>query len=153
MFLQNDSESAIYGARQKAFYHEGQIVSVVGSALCVAVCVFFPRTFCGLFGADATTIDFTILHIGEYCWGFVVGRMNTITSAYFYSTKRSSQAITLNAARSLAINSLFFTILLPKLFGSVIVWHTVDIYELVVLFVAIALKRFSERNEITYSAD
>lgn len=61
---------------------------------------------CGLFGADAQTTDFTAIHMWEYCWGFIVGSVNTIISAYFYSTKRSGQAILLNVIRSLILNSL-----------------------------------------------
>lgn len=66
-------------------------------------------------------------------------------SAYFYSTKRSAQAIVLNAFRSLVMNSLVIT-LLPMLFGGAIVWHTFGIYEAL----AVALKRVSERQGILY---
>lgn len=104
------------------------------------------------YAVRTATIDFIVLHISECCWGFVVGSINTMLSAYFYSTKRSGQAIVLNTAQSLVINSLVIT-LLPKLFGGAIVWHTFGIYEVVVLLFAIALKRFSERNGIAYSAD
>lgn len=145
-----------YGAQRgddlKAFYRAGQIISMVGSALCVAIYVLFPHALCGLFGADAITIDFTALHMWEYCWGFVVGSVNTMISAYFYSTKRSGQAIALNIVRSLVMNSLIIT-LLPRLFGSAVVWHTFGVYELLVLVVAVSLKKFSERNGIAYSAD
>lgn len=145
-----------YGAQRgddlKAYYRAGQIISMVGSALCVAIYVLFPHALCGLFGADAATTDFTALHMWEYCWGFVVGSVNTMVSAYFYSTKRSGQAIALNIVRSLVMNSLVIT-LLPRLFGSAVVWHTFGVYELLVLVVAVSLKKFSERNGIAYSAD
>ena len=39
---------------------------------------------------------------------------------------------------------------MPKVFGSAIVWRTFGIYEVVVLIVAIALKKASERKEIVY---
>ena len=70
-------------------------------------------------------------------------------SAYLYSTKRSGQAIALNIIRSLEMNSLIITFL-PKIFGSIIVWHTFGIYEVIVLIVAIVLKKTSERNGIVY---
>lgn len=63
------------------------------------------------------TLAFTAAHMWEYCWGFIVGSLNTMTSAYFYSTKRSGQAIALNIVRSLVMNSLIITFL-PKIFGS-----------------------------------
>lgn len=113
-----------YGAKEddnlKHYYRAGQLISVIGSALCVAVYIIFPHFLCRLFGADAETIDFTAVHMWEYCWGFVVGSINTMLSAYFYSTKRSSQAIALNTVRSLVMNTLVIT-LLPKLLGSAVV--------------------------------
>ena len=102
-----------------------------------------------LFGANAETIRFTEIHMWEYCWGFVIGSINTMLSAYFYSTKRSGQAIALNTVRSLVMNSLVITFL-PKIFGAAIVWHTFGIYEILVLVVALILKKASERNEIIY---
>lgn len=145
-----------YGARQedglKHYYRAGQIISVTGSALCVAVYILFPHALCGLFGADAETIDFAAAHIWEYCWGFIIGSVNTMISAYLYSTKRSGQAITLNIVRSLVMNSLVIT-LVPMIWGKAVVWHTFGIYECLVLVVALLLKKFSERNGIAYSVD
>lgn len=145
-----------YGARQeedlKHYYRAGQIISVVGSAVCVAVYVIFPHALCALFGADAKTVNFTAIHMWEYCWGFIVGSMNTMVSAYFYSTKRSGQAIALNIVRSLVMNSIVITFA-PMIFGKAVVWHTFGIYEVLVLIVALSLKKFSERNGIAYSAD
>ena len=132
-----------YGAKKeddlKYYHHVGQLISVIGSALCVAVYVLFPHALCALFGADAQTTDFTALHMWEYCWGFIIGSINTMLSAYFYSTKRSAQAIILNTVRSLVMNTLVIT-LLPTLFGNAIVWHTFGIYEALVLILAIGLK-------------
>lgn len=136
----------------KAYYRAGVFISIVGSTLCVAVYVLFPHTLCALFGADTKTTDFTAIHMWEYCWGFIVGSVNTIISAYFYSTKRSGQAIALNVVRSLVMNSIVI-ILLPKLFGKAVVWHTFGIYEVLVLVIALSLKKFSERRGIAYSAD
>ena len=142
-----------YGAKKdddlKHYYRAGQLISIIGGALCVAVYVIFPHVLCKLFGADAETLDFTAIHMWEYCWGFIVGSINTMLSAYFYSTKRSGQAIILNIVRSLIMNTLII-MLLPKIFGSGIVWHTFGIYEVLVLIVAFALKKQSERNGIIY---
>ena len=142
-----------YGAKEDdnlRYYHRiGQLISVIGSAFCVAIYVIFPHFLCRLFGADGETLDFTAVHMWEYCWGFVVGSVNTMLSAYFYSTKRSGQAIALNIVRSLVMNSLIIT-LLPKLFGSAVVWHTFGIYEGIVLIIALCLKKTSERNGIVY---
>lgn len=145
-----------YGAKQdedlKAYYRAGVLISVVGSALCVAIYILFPHALCGLFGADVQTTEFTAIHMWKYCWGFVVGSVNTIISAYFYSTKRSGQAIALNVVRSLIMNSIVIT-LIPKLFGEVVVWHTFGIYEVLVLIIAVSMKKISEHRGISYSSD
>lgn len=145
-----------YGAKQgehlKYYYRAGQIISVVGSTLCVAIYVIFPHILCSLFGADAQTIDFTSIHMWEYCWGFIIGSLNTIISAYFYSTKRSGQAIVLNVLRSLVINSIVI-LCIPQIFGKALVWHTFGIYEILVWIIAILMKKLSEKNGITYSLD
>lgn len=142
-----------YGAKEdddlKQYYRAGQLISVIGSAFCVAVYVIFPHFLCKLFGADGETLAFTVAHMWEYCWGFIVGSINTMMSAYFYSTKRSGQAIALNIIRNLVMNSLIIMIL-PKIFGSAVVWHTFGIYEVLVLMIAVALKKGSERKGILY---
>ncbi len=125
-----------YGAKEdenlKHYYRAVQIISIVGSTLCVAIYVIFPHFLCTLFGADGETLDFTAIHMWEYCWGFIIGSINTMLSAYFYSTKRSGQTIVLNTFRSLIMNTLVIT-LLPKIFGNAVVWHTFGIYEILVL--------------------
>lgn len=142
-----------YGAKEdddlKHYYRAGQMISIVGSALCVAIYVIFPHSLCQLFGGDAETIAFTEVHMWEYCWGFIVGSINTMISAYFYSTKRSGQAIALNIVRSFVMNSLVITFV-PMIFGKAVVWHTLGIFEVLVLMVAIAIKKGSERNGIVY---
>lgn len=142
-----------YGAKEdddlKHYYRAGQIISIIGSALCVAVYVIFPHPLCRLFGGDAETIAFTEIHMWEYCWGFIIGSINTMMSAYFYSTKRSSQAIALNIMRSFVMNSLVITFV-PMLFGGGVVWHTFGIYEVLVLIVAIIIKKISERKGLVY---
>ena len=83
----------------------------------------------------------------EYCWGFLLDSVNSMLSAYFYSTKRSAQAIVLNTVRSLVMNTLVITFLL-MLLGGAIVWHTFGIYEALVLVLGIALKKTSEKRGI-----
>ncbi len=142
-----------YGAKKdddlKQYFYAGQLISVIGSVFCVAIYVIFPHFLCKLFGASGEMLEFTSTHMWEYCWGFIVGSINTMMSAYFYSTKRSGQAIILNIIRSLVINSLIITIL-PKILGNTIVWHTFGIYEVLVLIIAVALKIVSERKGIIY---
>lgn len=142
-----------YGAKEddslKHYYRAGQLISIIGSAFCVAIYVIFPHFLCMLFGAEGETLEFTAAHMWEYCWGFIVGSINTLMSAYFYSTKRSGQAIILNVIRSLVMNTFVITFL-PMIFGQAVVWHTFGIYEVLVLIAAIILKKYSERNGVVY---
>lgn len=84
-----------------------------------------------------------------FSWGFVVMSLNVMISAYLYSTKRSKQAIIINALRSLFVNSAVI-LLLPAIFGSPIIWFTFGIYEALVLVVSVILLKHSERNGIVY---
>lgn len=142
-----------YGAKEdddlKYFYKIGQAISILGSAFCVGIYVIFPHALCKLFGADGETISFAEIHMWEYCWGFIIGSMNTMLSAYFYSTKRSVQAIVLNIIRSIVVNSIII-MLLPVVFGKGIVWHTFGIYEIIVLIVGVILRKTSEKKGIIY---
>ena len=47
------------------------------------------------------------------------------------------------------MNSLIITFL-PKIFGGAIVWHTFGIYEVIVLIIAVVLKKVSERKGVVY---
>lgn len=142
-----------YGAKRdndlRYYYRTGQLISVVGSACCVAVYVIFPVFLCRLFGADELTAEFAAEHMWEYCWGFIVGSVNTMISAYLYSTKRSVQAIVINVMRSVVVNSLVITFA-PMLFGKAVVWHTFGIFEVLVLIMAVTVKKCSERNGIAF---
>ena len=74
---------------------------------------------------------------------------NTMISAYFYSTKRSRQAVIMNLLRSFVIN-LAVIFLLPELLGAEAVWFTFGAYELLVLAVALYLLKSSEKNGVVF---
>ena len=85
----------------------------------------------------------------KYAWGFSIMALNTIISAYLYSTKRSKQAIIMNILRSFVFN-LAVIILMPMVFGAEAVWHTFGIYELLVLAAAVMLLKSSEKNGVVF---
>lgn len=122
---------------------------LAGSTVIVALTVPLDRGICALFGADAETLAFTVQSMPRYVWGFIVAGMNILISAYFYSTKRSNQAIILNVMRSLVVN-IVVILGLSSLLGKEIVWYTFGIYESIVLLLAVALLKYSERNGIEY---
>lgn len=142
-----------YGAKEegdlKFYFRSGMLISLIGSALCVVLAVVFARPVSMLFGAEGGIIDATVKYMPQYAWAFIVSGLNTLISAYFYSTKRSVQAIILNVARSFVIN-IAVIVGLSALIGSSIVWYTFGISEAVVLAIAFVLLKHSERRGIIY---
>lgn len=142
-----------YGARDEAdlkyYFRAGLGISIVGSTFIVILTLLFGRPICSLFGTDAQTLELVISSMPRYTWGFILAGVNILISAYLYSTKRSKPAIVLNTLRSLVVNTIVITGL-PTLLGKGIVWYTFGIYEAVVLVLAVALLKFSERNGIEY---
>ena len=133
----------------KYYFRSGLIINFVGSVIIYIVLLFTGGPVCMLFGADPETLKFTVESMPKYAWGFSVMALNTIISAYLYSTKRSVQAIIMNVLRSFVFN-LAVIILLPEIFGAEAVWYTFGVYEAMVLAVAVILLRRSEKNGVVF---
>ena len=142
-----------YGAKDekdmKWYFRSGMLISFVGSIAIVGLCVVFGRPICSLFGADADTLDYTLRYLPQYAWAFIVVGLNTMISAYLYSTERSGYAIPLNICRALVFNTIIIRGL-PVLLGEGIIWFTYGISECAVLVLAVILLKFSERNGIVF---
>ena len=142
-----------YGAKQekdmKYYFRSGIVICLVGSGLIVLLAILLDRPICTMFGAEGETLEYTVKYLPQYAWAFIVAGMNTLISAYLYSTKRSNYAIVLNIARSLVLNTAII-LGLPALLGESIVWFTFGISECLVLVLAVALLKASERNGIVY---
>ena len=142
-----------YGAKEekdlKFYFRSGVLISLVGSAICIVLAVVFAHPISILFGAEGEIIELVDKYMPQYAWAFIVSGMNTMVSAYFYSTKRSVQAIILNVMRSFVVN-IAVIIGLSTVFGSSIVWYTFGISEAVVLVLAVVLLKVSEKNGIEY---
>lgn len=142
-----------YGAKNerdlKFYFRAGLIINFVGSVIIYILLFFVGGPVCRLFGADTQTLDYTVLSMPKYAWGFSVMALNTIISAYLYSTKRSTQAIIMNVLRSFVFN-LAVIILLPEIFGAAAVWYTFGVYELLVLAAALILLKSSEKNGVVF---
>lgn len=81
-----------------------------------------------MFGADAQTLACTVAYMPRYAWGFIIMSVNTLISAYLYSTKRTKQAVILNLCRSFLLDSVII-FAVPAVFGGNAVWLTMGIYE------------------------
>lgn len=133
----------------KWYFRSGMIISFVGSIIIVGLCVIFGRPICSLFGADAETLEYTLKYLPQYAWAFIVVGLNTMISAYLYSTERSSYAIPLNICRVLVFNTLIIRGL-PAMLGKGVIWFTYGISECAVLVLAVILLKVSERNGIVF---
>ena len=142
-----------YGAKNEAdlkcYLRAGMIINFVGSVLIYILLLFVGKPICTMFGADPETLGYTVASMPKYAWGFSVMALNTIISAYLYSTKRSTQAIIMNVLRSFVFD-IAVIILLPEIFGAEIIWHTFGIFEAMVLAVAIVLLKSSEKNGVVF---
>ncbi len=142
-----------YGAKEekdmKYYFRAGVVICLVGSGAIVLLAVLLARPICSMFGASGEMLNYTVKYLPQYAWAFIAGGINTLISAYMYSTKRSTYAIVLNVARSLILNTAII-LDLPLLFGREIVWFTFGISECIVLVLAYALLKASERNGIVY---
>lgn len=142
-----------YGAKNetdlKYYFRAGLVINLVGSVIIYVVLLFAGEPVCVLFGADPATLDFTVQSMPKYAWGFSVMALNTIISAYLYSTKRSVQAIIMNLLRSFVFN-LMVILLLPRLFGADAIWYTFGVYEAMVLAAAEILLHSSEKNGVVF---
>lgn len=142
-----------YGARNEPdlrfYFKVGLWINFIGSIIITGLILGFSRPICMLFGADAETLEYTLRVLPQYIWGFVVMSFNVMISAYLYSTERSLQAVIINFLRSFVVSTAAI-LLLPAIFGANIVWFTFGIYEALVLMIAAALLKYSERNGIVF---
>ena len=142
-----------YGAKEeknmKWYFRSGLFISFIGSIVIVGLCIVFARPVSILFGAEGETLEYTVKYLPQYAWAFVIVGLNTMISAYLYSTERSTYAIVFNVCRSFVVN-IFIITALPTIIGSEIIWFTFGIAECVVLLIAVGLLKYSERNGIVF---
>ncbi len=142
-----------YGAKNKEdlkyYFHAGLRISLVGSLVIFALTSLFGSQICTLFGADQAAYETTIAALPQFVWCFVFVSLNAIISSYLYSTKRTREAVILNIARGLIINSIVI-LTIPIIFGNSIIWFTAGIAEMIVLVLAVFLRKNSERGGIEF---
>ena len=69
------------------------IVSLIGSAVVYAAIMLLDKPICRMFGADAAATELAVSAIPQYCWAFLFASVNTVLSAYLYSTKRTKESV------------------------------------------------------------
>ena len=131
-----------YGAKDaqelRWYFRAGVLIDLIGSTLINVVLLFVGGPICKMFGADALTLACTVQYMPRYAWGFIIMSVNTLISAYLYSTKRTKQAVILNLCRSFLLDSaVIFAV--PAIFGGNAVWLTMGIYEGLALLLGVVL--------------
>ena len=90
-----------------------------------------------------------IAAIPKFGWAFLLASLNTIISAYLYSTKRTKESVGINILRGFVFIPLA-VILLSFLSNGAVLWYTVGIAEAVTLAAAVGIMRHSEKNGVQF---
>lgn len=142
-----------YGAKNekdmKFYFRVGLWICGVGSITVAILVVLLGRPICILFGAGGATLEYILKILPQFAVGFIAMAFNVLISAYLYSTERSFISTIVSVLRSIVVSSAVI-LLLPEIFGVSVIWYTLVIYEAIVLAVAIALLKHSERNGIVF---
>lgn len=142
-----------YGAKNKDdlryYFKTGLKISFFGSFIVTALSILLSKNICILFGTDPVTQSYVLKVLPQFTIGFIAMAINVMVSSYLYSTERSSLASTISVLRSVVVNAAVILIL-PYIFGESIIWFSLLIYEAIVLIIAVALLKHSERNGIRF---
>lgn len=133
----------------KFYFRVSLLIAFVGSLLLYLLFLIVSPNICRLFGLDAETLAFTVQKLPKYAINFVFMSLNTILSAYLYSTKRTGAAVTLNLLRSFVF-TVSVILILPALFGAELIWYTAAVYEALSLLAALLLVRATEKNGVVF---
>lgn len=140
-----------YGAGEKDdlkfFFKSGMLISLVGSTICTGLSILLASPIATLFGASGEVLTMTVQCMPLYSWAFIIAGLNTIISAYLYSTEKTAYAIILNVLRGFVVNTVVI-IGLSYLFGANIVWLTFGIAEAVTLALAVIIKKRADRGKV-----
>jgi putative MATE family efflux protein len=131
-----------YGAGKnddlKYYFKSGLKISLIGSVICTLLSIVLASPIASLFGAKELVLTMTVSCMPKYSWAFIVAGVNTLISAYLYSTEKTSGAILLNLLRSFIINTAVI-IGLSNIFGESIVWMTYGISETITMIIAMVI--------------
>lgn len=133
----------------KFYFRVSLLIAFVGSLLLYLLFLIVSPNICRLFGLDAETLAFAVQKLPKYAINFVFMSLNTILSAYLYSTKRTGAAVTLNLLRSFVF-TVSVILILPTLFGAELIWYTAAVYEALSLLAALLLVRATEKNGVVF---
>ena len=133
----------------KFYFRVSLLIAFVGSLLLYLLFLIVSPNICRLFGLDAETLAFAVQKLPKNAINFVFMSLNTILSAYLYSTKRTGAAVMLNLLRSFVF-TVSVILILPALFGAELIWYTAAVYEALSLLATLLLVRATEKNGVVF---
>lgn len=138
-----------YGEKNEAalkyYFRAALRISFIGSVIVSVVIYLLWGRFLTLFAVDGTTRECAEYAILRYMPGFLLQAVIVIVNAYLYSTTRTKYAIVINLLRSFVFDTAII-LLVPRFFGTELIWLTFAMYEGASLLVAFILLRIADKN-------
>lgn len=128
----------------------GIILSIIGSVVVYVTVNLTSRFICRIFGAEATAAALAVKSLPVFGITFVFTALNTIISAYLYSTKRTAHSVTINVTRGFLLIPLFIVVL-SIISNGALIWAAMGICEAVGLMIAVTLMNSSEKSGINFN--
>jgi putative MATE family efflux protein len=119
-----------YGAKNEKnlqyYFRIGALINLFASVAIFILLLFAGGVICKIFGVDKDTASVILNAMPRFTWSFLLISLNTIISAYLFSTKRTKGAVIINVCRGLLFNASVISVF-PVLFGAAAVWFTAGI--------------------------
>lgn len=128
----------------KYYKSRSLMISAVGSMMVYVVILLLGRPICAVFGADEAATEMALTAIPQYGWLFLFAAMNTVLSAYLYSTKRTKESVAVNVMRGIVLTPLC-VIGLSLATNGALLWFTVGIAEVLSFIMALIITGRSEK--------
>lgn len=134
------------------FLRAGLGVGFGGSVLVYMLIIALGGLICAMFGADPAATEITVFAIPRYGWAFLFASMNTLLSAYLYSTKRTKESAAVNILRGFILTPLCI-VFISTLSGGAAIWYAVGMAEALSFLCAVFVTRRSEHGGVRFSED
>lgn len=145
-----------YGANQTSrtlnFFKLASKFAIVVGAIFTCIAVFFPYPLCSLFINDAKIIAVTVSALKIHGLAYIIMGINLLFDAFFYSVEKPKFAVSVSLSRALIV-ALSMLFILSSLFGSIGIWMTVPITELITLFIGSTLFLKYKNKQLSLNVD
>lgn len=140
----NDKEQLKY------YLNTGLKINIGSSIVIYAVLFLFRVPAVMLFNKEPNLVEMASAALPIFALSFLFMSVNLIYTAYFYSTKQSLKSDVIALSRGVVVKALAI-FLIPMLFGSEYVWHSVAVAEIFTLAIIWPLAKLNVTAKITDS--